>query len=148
VKVAPGYAAPVTRRFSHRIRVRYSECDPQNVVFNSHYVAWFDVLMTELWREIPGGYAGMMRTGTDMVVAEVGVRYLGAAHFDDEVELTASVSRLGNTGMTTHIEVLRDRELLAEGELRHVFIDLATKDKKPIPDDVRDVLAPYVEAAA
>ena len=132
------------RRFSHRLRVRYSECDPQNVVFNAHYVAWFDILMTELWREVPGGYAGMMEAGTDMVVAEVGVRYLGAAQFDDEVDLIASVSRLGDTGMTTHIEVLRAGQVLAEGELRHVFIDLHTKRKKPIPHDVRQALEPYL----
>ncbi len=135
------------RRFSHRLRVRYSECDPQNVVFNSHYVAWFDVLMTELWREVPGGYAGMMGAGTDMVVAEVGVRYLQAAHFDDELDLSASVSRLGNTGMATRIEVLRGGEVLAKGELRHVFIDLETQQKRRIPDDVRQALEPYLEPA-
>jgi acyl-CoA thioester hydrolase len=138
----------VARTFSHRLRVRYSECDPQNVVFNSHYVAWFDIVMTELWRELPGGYAGMTEAGTDMVVAEVGVRYLDGARFDDEVELRASVTRLGKTGMTTHIEVLRDEAVLAEGELRHVFIDLHTKEKKPIPDEVRRALEPYHEAAA
>ena len=134
--------------FSHRLRVRYSECDPQNVVFNAHYVAWFDVLMTELWRAVPGGYAGMMETGTDMVVAEVGVRYLDAARFDDEVELRATVSRLGTTAMTTSIEVLRDGRPLAEGHLRHVFIDLATKAKKPIPDEVRAALAPFLATDA
>jgi acyl-CoA thioester hydrolase len=137
----------VARSFSHRLRVRYSECDPQNVVFNSHYVAWFDVLMTELWREVPGGYAGMMKTGTDMVVAEVNVRYLDGARFDDEIELRASVTRLGTTGMTTRIEVLRDEQPLAEGHLRHVFIDLATTAKKPIPDDVRAALEPYLAEA-
>ena len=138
----------MARSFSHRLRVRYSECDPQNVVFNSHYVAWFDVLMTELWREIPGGYAGMMDSGTDMVVAEVNVRYLDGARFDDEVELRATVTRMGATGMTTRIEVRRDGDPLAEGQLRHVFIDVATKDKKRIPDDVRAALEPYLTEAA
>jgi acyl-CoA thioester hydrolase len=137
----------VARSFSHRLRVRYAECDQQNVVFNSHYVAWFDVLLTELWREVPGGYAGMMETGTDMVVAEVNVRYLDGARFDDEIELRANVMRLGTTGMTTRIEVLRDEQLLAEGQMRHVFIDLATKAKKPIPDDVRAALEPYLAEA-
>lgn len=137
----------MARSFSHRLRVRYSECDRQNVVFNSHYVAWFDVLMTELWREVPGGYAGMMKAGTDMVVAEVNVRYLDGARFDDEVELRATVTRLGTTGMATRIEVLRDGQPLAEGHLRHVFIDLATKAKKPIPDDVRAALEPYLAEA-
>jgi acyl-CoA thioester hydrolase len=138
----------VARSFSHRLRVRYSECDPQNVVFNSHYVAWFDVLMTELWREVPGGYAGMMATGTDLVVAEVNVRYMDGARFDDEVELRATVTRLGTTGMTTRIEVLREEQPLAEGHLRHVFIDPATKAKRPIPDDVRSALEPYLAEAA
>lgn len=133
------------RRFSHRLRVRYAECDPQNAVFNAHYVTWFDIVMTELWREVPGGYAGMVEAGTDMVVAELGVRYLRAAHFDDDLALSASVTRIGNTGMTTHIEVLRGSEVLAEGELRHVFIDLATKLKKPIPGNVRRALEPYLE---
>ena len=137
----------MARSFSHRLRVRYSECDPQNVVFNSHYVAWFDVLMTELWREVPGGYAGMMEAGTDMVVAEVNVRYLDGARFDDEIELRANVTRLGTTGMATRIEVLRDGQPLAEGHLRHVFIDLATKEKTPIPDDVRAALEPYLAEA-
>ena len=103
--------------------------------------------MTELWREVPGGYAGMTQARTDMVVAAVGLRYLGPAHFDDELDLRASVSRLGDTGITTHIEVLRADELLAEGELRHVFIDLDTKQKKRIPDDVRRALEPYLEPA-
>ena len=138
----------MARSFSHRLRVRYSECDPQNVVFNSHYVAWFDVVMTELWREVPGGYAGMMAGGTDMVVAEVNVRYLDGARFDDEVELRATVTRLGTTGMTTRIEVLRDGQPRAEGHLRHVFIDLATKDKKAIPDGVRAALEPYLAETA
>ena len=137
----------MARSFSHRLRVRYAECDQQNVVFNSHYVAWFDVLLTELWREVPGGYAGMMETGTDMVVAEVNVRYLDGARFDDEIELRANVTRLGTTGMTTRIEVLRDEQLLAEGQLRHVFIDLATKAKTPIPDAVRAALEPYLAEA-
>ncbi len=49
--------------------------------------------------------------------------------------------------MTTRIEVLRDGQPLAEGQLRHVFIDLATKAKKPIPDDVRAALEPYLAEA-
>jgi acyl-CoA thioester hydrolase len=30
-------------RFEHRLRVRFGECDPQGIVFNAHYVAYFDV---------------------------------------------------------------------------------------------------------
>lgn len=131
--------------FRHRFRVRYSECDPQGVVFNANYVAYFDDTMTELWREAFGSYAALLESGTDTVVAEVGVRYLRPAAFDDVLEVTAEVVRLGNTGMTTRFRVERvgEADPLADGEVRHVFVDPSTKAKKPIPDDVRVALAPF-----
>jgi acyl-CoA thioester hydrolase len=135
----------VSRAFRHRLRVRYSECDPQGVVFNAHYVTYFDVAMTELWRETRGPYQEMLAGGTDMVVAEVRVRYLAPARFDDELDVLAEVVRLGTTSMTTELTVVRagDEQTLAEGELRHVFVDPANGGKKPIPGDVREALAPY-----
>jgi len=36
--------------FRHRLRVRWSECDSQGVVFYPNYLAYFDHLLTELWR--------------------------------------------------------------------------------------------------
>jgi acyl-CoA thioester hydrolase len=130
--------------FEHRLRVRYSECDQQGVVFNAHYVAYIDLLMTELWREVAGGYREMVAAGTDMVVAEVRVRYLGPARFDDELTLEASILRLGNTAMTSKVEIARDGAPVAEGEVSHVFVDPATQAKKPIPDDVRRALEPLL----
>jgi acyl-CoA thioester hydrolase len=139
----------VSPPFRHRLRVRWAECDPQGVVFNAHFVMYFDTVMTELWREALGGYTAMLETGTDMVVAEVTVRYLGPARFDDELDIGATVTRLGTTAMTTRLTVERgvDAADVAEGELRHVFVDAKTMQKKPMPDDVRRALEPYAGAA-
>ena len=136
--------------FRHRIRVRYSECDQQGVVFYPHYLAWFDVAMTELFRAGGHPYGEMTAAGVDMVVAEAGLRYLGSARFDDEVELTAAVQRLGSTSITTRLAVERveDGAQLAEGELRHVFIQLATMEKTPIPGRLRRALEPFLPDAA
>ncbi len=30
-------------RFFHRLRVRWAECDMQGIVFNPHYMMYFDV---------------------------------------------------------------------------------------------------------
>ena len=126
--------------FRHRIRVRFNECDGQGVVFYANYLMYFDVAMTELWREaFGGGYAGMIAEGTDAMVAEASIRYRAPARFDDEVDLVASVTRLGNTSSTTELRAERvsDGVVLAEGELRHVFIDPKTLSKREIPDEVR-----------
>ena len=36
---------------AHTVRVRYGECDLQGIVFNAHYLSYFDISITELWRE-------------------------------------------------------------------------------------------------
>jgi acyl-CoA thioester hydrolase len=132
----------VSEQFRHRIRVRYSECDQQGVVFYPHYLAWFDIAMTELFRAGGHPYGVMIDGGADMVVAEAGIRYRASARFDEEVDLTARVTRLGATSITTSIAALRaeDGEVLAEGELRHVFVDLATRRTREIPERVREAL--------
>ncbi len=128
------------RSHTHRLRVRYGECDPQGVVFNAHYFAYFDIALTELWREAAGGYAGMMDDGIDLQVVEATARYKAPARFDDELDLTIEVTRLGTTSMVTAITVRRAGELLVEGELAHVFVDTDTYTKTPIPDRLRTAL--------
>lgn len=131
--------------FRHRFRVRYAECDAQGVVFNAHYVTYFDNTITELWREAFGSYSAMLEAGTDMVVAEARVRYRQPAEFDDELEVAAEITRLGKTGMSTRFTVSRagDSLVLTDAEIRHVFVDPSTKRKKPIPDGIRSRLAAY-----
>jgi acyl-CoA thioester hydrolase len=136
--------------FTHRIRVRYSECDAQGVVFNAHYYAYFDLLMTELWRENIGPYEAMVENGADMSVVASAARFIAPARFDDEIDLNARVTRLGNTSMSTSISITRasDGAELVDGEIHHVFVDPASYTKRPIPDDVRAGLEPYVVAEA
>jgi len=130
--------------FVHRLRVRYGECDPQGVVFNANFIMYFDVALTELWREAIGRYDAMLEAGTDMVVAEARARYLAPAGFDDELDVELLITRLGNTGMTTELVVRRGDATVVEGEMRHVFIDPATKLKKPMPDDIRAAMQAYL----
>ena len=68
-----------------------------------------------------------------MVVAEASARFLGAARFDDELTLEVAITRLGNTSCITRHRVLRDGEMLVEGELRHVIVDRESLQKTPIP---------------
>jgi acyl-CoA thioester hydrolase len=139
-KAAVTLARDVGASHSHRIRVRYGECDPQGVVFNAHYFAYFDIALTELWREALGGYRTMMDEGVDLVVAEATARYKAAARFDDELDLEVEVTRAGTTSMATSLRIRRDGELLVEGEMVHVFIDREALTKTPIPERIRAAL--------
>jgi acyl-CoA thioester hydrolase len=129
--------------FSHGLRVRYAECDPQGVVFNAHYLAYFDASITELWRAAFGGYRVMMDRGVDLVVAEAQLRFRTPARFDDELTLEVAMTRMGNTAITSNHRIGQGDELVVEGTLRHVVVDLETLSKTPIPGWIREGLAPW-----
>jgi len=84
------------------------------------------------------------------VVAEAGLRYHRPAHFDDELTLETAITRLGTTSLTTSYRILRDGELLVEGTLRHVLVELErlvkreVNAKTTIPDWMRERLATYL----
>jgi acyl-CoA thioester hydrolase len=129
--------------FSHTLRVRYAECDPQGVVFNAHYLAYFDASITELWRAAFGGYQVMMDRGIDLVVAEAQLRFRTPARFDDELTLEVAVTRMGNTSIVSTHRVTRGEDVVVEGTLRHVTVERTSLGKTPIPDWLRDELAPW-----
>jgi acyl-CoA thioester hydrolase len=135
--------------FVHRLRVRYNECDAQGHVFNANYVVYFDVVLTELWREALGSYEELTADGLDLVVAEVGVRFRAPARFDDELEITLEIERLGNTSMVSAIGIARDGDTLAEGRIIHIFVRAdRLGEKAPIPDHVRRILRRYSASSA
>jgi acyl-CoA thioester hydrolase len=127
--------------FTHRLRIRYSECDQQGVVFNGHYLFYYDVALTELWRDRIGPYGEMVSRGVDVVVAEATIRYRAAARFDDLLDISMAVKHLGTTSMVITPEYRVGDRLVADGEVRHVFVDPSTLVKTPMPDDIRAALA-------
>jgi len=132
--------------FIHHLRVRFAECDPQGVVFNSHYLAYVDVAITELWRAALGNYQTMLDRGVDVVVAEARLRFRSPARFDDELRLEVAVAHMGNTSIISQHRICRQDELLVEVEIRHVTVDRATLAKLPIPDWLRGGLSPWLLA--
>jgi acyl-CoA thioester hydrolase len=137
----------MTDPFIHTMRPRYSECDMQGIVFNGHYLDYFDCAMTELLRAaFPSGYGELLERGVDMVLAETHIRYRSPARFDEEIAIEVTVTGLGTTSMHTTHSVTRGGTPLVDGALRHVFIDRETLAKEPIPDWVRQALAPWTAA--
>jgi acyl-CoA thioester hydrolase len=128
--------------FVHRLRVRYSECDQQGVVFNGNYLFYYDVAITELFRAKIGPYKEVVDRGLDIVVAEARLRFREGARFDDELDIEMPVHHLGTTSMIIQPVFRVDGRLMVDGEVRHVFVDPRTLTKKPIPDDVRAALSP------
>jgi acyl-CoA thioester hydrolase len=130
--------------FTHELRVRYGECDAQGIVFNANFLAYVDVVLTEIWRESMGSYDLLLETGVDTVVGEANMRFLAPARFDDLLRIDAGFDGLGTTSTTLKLWFRRDDTLLVEADIRYVFVDLKNWQKAEIPAKVREGLKPLL----
>ena len=127
--------------FVHRLRVRYNECDPQGVVFNANHFVYFDIALTEFWRDRFGSYQALVDGGADVVVREAVATFHAPARFDEEIDLEVRVERLGTTSMILALQERRGGDVLVDGRMTYVFVDPASGAKQEIPAHVRDRLA-------
>jgi acyl-CoA thioester hydrolase len=128
----------------HRLRVRYAECDMQGHVFNANYLTYFDQSISELWRAAFGGYGTMHERGLDLLLAHAQIDFHAGARFDRELTLEVEVARLGRTSVITRHRIADEQQPIVSGELCHVFCELRTLEKVPMPDWARAGLEPFV----
>ena len=67
-------------RFFHPLRVRWVEVDMQKIVFNGHYLMYFDTAVGDYWRHLVLPYEQTMHDlGGDLYVVKSTLEYLSAA---------------------------------------------------------------------
>ena len=92
--------------FFHPFRVRYSEIDGQGVVFNAHYLTYFDTTITEYFRALGyDQYADAKQTGEDFHVVKSVIEYKAPVRFDRELDVGARVARIGNSSLTFELAI-------------------------------------------
>ena len=129
-------------KFSTRFKVRYAEIDGQKIVFNSRYLEYADVAVSEFW-----DWSGMDRLGPVWTEAEFHVRhteidYHQPFRMGDEIEAWVRVGKVGNTSLTQHFALCHAQtgDLHCEIAMTIVQVDLATGRPLPISDPVREAL--------
>lgn len=136
-------------RFFERLRVRWAEIDAQQIVFNGHYLSYFDTAVGGYWRALALPYAETMQSlGGDLFVRKATLEYLGSARYDEQLEIGVRCERVGNSSMLVQCAVFRADELLVHGELVYVFADAQTQTPMPVPETLRQALTGFEAGAA
>ena len=131
-------------RFSHGLRVRWAEVDRQAIVFNAHYLTYFDVAITEYWRAIGFPYPdALLAAGRDTFVVKASIEYHAPAHYDDVLNVLVRVGRLGRTSLQFLVEIHRGAQHLISGEVIYVIADPQTRKSCPVPDFLREAISHY-----
>lgn len=127
--------------FSHRLRVRWAEVDRQNIVFNGHYLTYFDLAMTEYLRAMGFPYpAGLLDAGSDLFVVKAIVEYKASAHYDEQIDIYCRVARIGHSSLQFLFEIHRGDDMLVSGENIYVNADPKTKQSAPVPEILREAI--------
>ena len=128
--------------FCYYLRVRYAECDAQQVVFNSRYVDYVDAAMTEFTRVIWGDYNDLLARGIDNQVVHLSIDWKAPARFDEVVAITVMPAPLGNSSYTLQVSFYNHGtgQHLARAEVVYVMVTADAFEKMTIPEEMRQSL--------
>ncbi len=138
-KSAQAKHSPRDFRFGHRLRVRWAEVDMQKIVFNGHYLMYFDTAVADYWRAMALPYEAVLsHLQGDLFVKKATVEYHASARYDDVLDVCVKCARIGTSSILFQCEIFRGDEHLISGELLYVFADPATQTSRPVPQLLRD----------
>ena len=131
-------------RFLHRLRVRWAEVDMQKIVFNAHYLMYFDTAIADYWRALALPYqASMDLLAGDLYVVKATVEFHASAQVDDQIEVAMKCSRIGTSSMVFTGAIFRGDDHLISGEIVYVFADPVSQTSRPVPLALREIVLGY-----
>jgi acyl-CoA thioester hydrolase len=134
---APAFSMPVVPR--------YAEVDQQGVVFNGHYLTWFDEACTAFLDHLGVEYPTLIAHGVDFQVVHSEIDYAAPVRWRDEVRVTVRCERIGTTSFTLGFAVSCRNADTAERVAvtgRNVYVVVSTSDwtKRDVPESLRAAL--------
>ena len=131
-------------RFVHRLRVRWSEVDMQQIVFNAHYAMYLDTAICDYWRHLALPYEDTMRSlNGDIFLKKTTVEFHASARYDDALAVGLRCARVGRSSMVFEGGVFLGEQLLTQGEMVYVFANPQTHTSLTVPDPLRHCLEAY-----
>ena len=123
--------------FVHHIRPRYAEVDAQGVVFNAHWLTYFDESQTRFFESLGLNPKVAFFTEFDVMVVKAVLEWQGPAGFDDDVAVAVRIPRLGNASFDVEYAATCNDAPACIGLLTYVSVVPGTHDSTPIPNEIR-----------
>lgn len=128
------------------ITTRWMDNDVYGHVNNVTYYSFFDTAVSGYLIE-----AGLVDPHAGKVIGlavESQCAYFAPVSFPDAVTAGVRVDRLGSSSVQYGVGIFRgdDQTAAAAGHFIHVYVDAGTRRPVPIPQAMRDTLAPLVRA--
>ena len=137
------------RVYRSEILIRFAHCDPAGIVFFPRYLVMFNDLVEDWCRDELGFTFNEIHTGRGwgLPTVHLDVDFVAPSRIGDRLTAHLTVRAVGTSSLTVAI-VLRgpdDRDRV-RAELVVVLVDPVSMRATPIPDNVRQRIAPFHES--
>lgn len=125
------------------LRVRYAETDQMGIVHHRNYLVWCEIGRTELIRALTGvSYAELERNGVALAVAELSIRYHGAARYDNLIRVRTSLTEARSRSVTFEYMITNAETGERLATARTLLVSLDERGRPAVmPEHVRRRLA-------
>jgi acyl-CoA thioester hydrolase len=128
-----------------KIRIQFVDTDLSQRIHYSSIFRYFEAMDHDFFRRIGYPYKKIFQLGLDMPRIHVECNYLGNIEYDDELEVQASINKIGNSSYTFSFHFYKEDQLVAKGRLTNVFIDLSTGKSVQIPEFIKTELEKHLD---
>lgn len=130
-----------------KVRVRYSETDQMGYVYYGNYPQYFEVGRVELFRYIGLPYKDIEEYGIMLPVADLSIKYIKPAKYDDELLITTTVKKLPEGARIVFEYEIKNQEdiLLTKGETTLYFMDKNSGKILRCPEQILNIMKPFFE---
>ncbi|PUZ22678.1 thioesterase [Chitinophaga parva] len=128
-----------------QIRVRYGETDQMGYLYYGNYALYYEVGRTDAIRSLGLTYREMEDMGIMMPVAEMYVKYIRPAFYDDLITVKTILKAMPDSHkIVFNSELYNEKgELLNVGTVTLAFIDAKTKRRASMPEAMRQRFLPF-----
>lgn len=134
--------------FVQEFRVRYNECDMQNVVFNANYFIYADDAVAQFVRQGLADELGkdisaidLIEVGFDFMLKTTTATWHKGAKYTDIIHAACSVSRWGKTSFDVTVDMTVNGEQVFDCVITYVSVTPGAPQPVQVPDVVKRALS-------
>lgn len=130
----------------HSLKVRYSEIDSQSIVYNSHYLTYYDISISDLMDQSFDQEDYIKQTQNEFHTVNVNMSYKAPANLNDTLEIYSAIKKIGDSSITFIQEIYKKNSdiLLNTVEIIWVNTHQPTHKSVTIPNDIREKLNKFL----
>ena len=129
-----------------KLKVRYSEVDRQNIVYNSHYLTYYDISLSEMLDSLFDQEEYIKETNNEFHTVAAQLNFKNPARLNDEISIYTAIKKIGNSSITFVQEIYRNGsdELINEAEI--IWVNTNQDEMRPasIPEGLKNKFCKYI----